>query len=76
MEFSVEQRNIIESPNVSCSVIACAGSGKTITAVQRLYSLRQRLIDEHTRIALLSFTNVAIDTFRSQYRELVGEKKS
>lgn len=74
MEFSVEQRNIIESPNVSCSVIACAGSGKTITAVQRLYSLRQRLIDEHTRIALLSFTNVAIDTFRSQYRELVGKK--
>lgn len=67
---SDEQLAIIGAPIAPMSVIACAGSGKTFTAVRRLAHLRRQLGDHRGRVALLSFSNVAVDTFRIEYRKL------
>lgn len=65
---SDEQLQIINAPLSPLSVIACAGSGKTFTAVRRLAHMRQQLGEHRGRIALLSFSNVAVDTFRQEYK--------
>lgn len=70
MELSAEQQSIIDAPLDPLSVTACAGSGKTITAVHRLVAMRRLLASERGRVALLSFSNVAVDTFRSVYQVL------
>lgn len=58
------------------SVIACAGSGKTFTAVRRLAHIRRCLGDHRGRVALLSFSNIAVETFRREYQALaVGSLK-
>lgn len=76
VNFSDEQQRIIDAPIKPCSVIACAGSGKTLTAVSRLHSLGRRLSNDRTHIALLSFTNVAIETFKNKYKELVSQENN
>ncbi len=68
---SAEQRNIINAPLTPMSVIACAGSGKTQTAVRRLAEIRRQLGAQRGRVALLSFSNVAVDTFKQGYQALV-----
>ncbi|MCU7123000.1 ATP-dependent helicase [Salmonella enterica] len=68
---SDEQLQIINAPLSPISVIACAGSGKTFTAVRRLAQMRRQLGEHRGRIALLSFSNVAVDTFRQEYKKLV-----
>ena len=68
--LSDEQRAIVDAPAGPLSVIACAGSGKTRTAVHRLVEMRRRLGEERGRVALLSFSNIAVDTFRENYRRL------
>jgi superfamily I DNA/RNA helicase len=70
-QASAEQLQIIGAPIAPMSVIACAGSGKTYTAVRRLAEMRRQLGDHRGRIALLSFSNVAVDTFRREYQNLV-----
>ena len=55
------------------SVVACAGSGKTLTAVRRLAEIRKRLGDHRGRVALLSFSNVAVNTFRQSYQSLAQD---
>lgn len=70
-EASAEQLKIIGSPIAPMSVIACAGSGKTHTAVRRLVEIRRQLGDHRGRVALLSFSNVAVETFRREYKRLV-----
>ena len=67
---SAEQREIITAPLHPMSVIACAGSGKTFTAVRRLAHIRQCLGDHRGRVALLSFSNIAVETFRREYQAL------
>ncbi|HIE0524772.1 TPA: UvrD-helicase domain-containing protein [Stenotrophomonas maltophilia] len=67
-----EQAAIVSAPASSMAVIACPGSGKTATAVRRLVKLRADLETKKGRIALLSFSNVAVDTFRREYQELRG----
>lgn len=69
-EPSIEQMAIIQSPLVPMSIVACAGSGKTFTAVRRMASMRQQLGDARGRIALLSFSNVAVETFKREYTNL------
>lgn len=72
---TTEQKAIIEADPVSQQVIACAGSGKTATAVRRLRELRGRLDTERGCVALLSYSNVAVDTFREEYNSLAkGER--
>ena len=69
-DLSPEQRAIVEAPLVPLVVVACAGSGKTFTAVHRLLEIRRRMGDARGRAALLSFSNVAVKTFRDGYRPL------
>lgn len=71
--LSVEQQAIIDAPLEPLSVVACAGSGKTRTAVLRLVEMRRRLGDHRGRVALLSFSNVAVDTFRESYQALAQD---
>jgi superfamily I DNA/RNA helicase len=71
-EPTEEQRAIIDADLVSLAVVACPGSGKTTTAVRRLKEIRRRLADSHGYVALLSYSNVAVDTFRDEYRLLTG----
>lgn len=69
---SPEQSSIIKAPLHPMSVIACAGSGKTFTAVRRLAHVRQCLGDDRGRVALLSFSNIAVETFRREYQALAS----
>ena len=71
--LSAEQQTIIDAPLEPLSVVACAGSGKTRTAVRRLVEVRRRLGDHRGRVALLSFSNVAVDTFRDSYQALAQD---
>ncbi|WP_367350501.1 UvrD-helicase domain-containing protein [Ottowia sp.] len=68
--LSDEQQSIVDAPLEPMSVIACAGSGKTRTAVYRVIKMRRNLGEHRGRVALLSFSNVAVDTFRSDFRTL------
>ncbi|WP_083940890.1 UvrD-helicase domain-containing protein [Pseudoduganella violaceinigra] len=70
MRPSEEQQAVIGAPLVPLAVIACAGSGKTFTAVRRLVELRRRLGESRGRVSLLSFSNVAVNTFRQAYQAL------
>lgn len=72
-ELSPEQSAIIDAALSPMSVIACAGSGKTLTSVRRLAEIRRQLGDHRGRVALLSFSNVAVDTFRHNYQGLLKE---
>ncbi|KPH85975.1 UvrD-helicase domain-containing protein [Komagataeibacter intermedius] len=67
--LSSEQRKIVNLPLIPITVTACAGSGKTKTAVHRLAAMRQ-MYDGSGLVALLSFSNVAVDTFRKEYSAL------
>lgn len=69
--LSEQQKTIVGLPLEPISVTACAGSGKTQTAVHRLAEMRRRLEDDHGIVALLSFSNVAVDTFRRDYLALM-----
>ncbi len=71
MNLSDQQADIVSAELSPLAVTACAGSGKTTTAVRRLMEMRTRLDDRHGRIALLSFSNVAVDTFKNDYIALV-----
>lgn len=72
--LSPEQKAIVELPLGSICVTACAGSGKTRTATHRLWQMRQLSTDRHGIAALLSFSNVAVDTFRKDYYALARER--
>ncbi|SPH21023.1 DNA helicase II [Ascidiaceihabitans donghaensis] len=74
IDLSQQQREIIEAPLKPMAVTACAGSGKTSTAVRRLAAMRKRLDDRHGHMALLSFSNVAVDTFNKDYNALLQEE--
>ena len=67
-----EQVHIIDAPLGSQCVIACAGSGKTATAVRRLATIRRVLGHSRAYVALLSYSNTAVNTFRSEYSQLAS----
>jgi superfamily I DNA/RNA helicase len=71
-----EQLDVVDAPMVPLCVIACAGSGKTKTAVHRLVRMRRNLGESRGRVALLSFSNVAVDTFRKAYDDLASNLPS
>ena len=70
---SSEQRRVIEAALVGQRVIACAGSGKTATAVRRLAEIRRRMGPSRQYVALLSYSNVAIRTFQRDYIQLTKQ---
>lgn len=67
-----EQRAIIYAELKPLAVVACPGSGKTATAVRRVAEIRRRLEGTRAHVALLSYSNVAVDTFRREYKGLRG----
>lgn len=73
--LSSEQQNIAERPLGKLCVTACAGSGKTRTAVHRLAHMRELMGNSRGRIALLSYSNVAVETFQRDYRALVRDRR-
>lgn len=68
--LSKEQKEVVGQALTPLSVVACAGSGKTLTAIHRVAQMRS-LLQTRGRVALLSFSNVAVDTFRGDYQALV-----
>src|SRR5580692_11396954 len=73
-DLSPQQQTIVGLPLGAICVTACAGSGKTRTATHRLWQMRQLMNDRHGIVALLSFSNVAVDTFRRDYYLLARER--
>lgn len=73
MSLTPEQQAVVDAPMGPLCVIACAGSGKTKTAVQRLVQMRKNLGRARGRVALLSFSNIAVDTFRRAYNEMARD---
>ncbi|NTI16075.1 ATP-dependent helicase [Agrobacterium rhizogenes] len=74
-KLSKAQEEIVELPAESFVVSACAGSGKTKTAVHRVAAMQNLLTDRVGRILLLSFSNVAVETFQREYGSLVSNGK-
>lgn len=72
---SPQQKLIIEADLTSQRVIACAGSGKTATAVRRLAEIRRQLGTSRQYVALLSYSNIAVETFRTEYAELTARRQ-
>lgn len=71
-DATAEQKAIIHAELKPLAVVACPGSGKTATAVRRVAEVRRRLEVTRNHIALLSYSNVAVDTFRREYISLRG----
>lgn len=67
ISLSPQQIIVAEHPLEPLSVMACAGSGKTFTAVHRLIKMQSLVADRHCVLALLSFSNVAVETFRRDF---------
>ncbi|AYH27249.1 ATP-dependent DNA helicase [Pectobacterium parmentieri] len=72
MKLSNEQIDIIDASLGAIAVTACAGSGKTATAIRRLIAIRQKMQSSRGRAVLLSFSNVAVNTFNKGYAELAA----
>ncbi|WP_223460365.1 UvrD-helicase domain-containing protein [Pseudomonas sp. A-R-26] len=72
MRPSDEQYNIINAELGPIAVTACAGSGKTATAIRRLIAIRQKMENSRGRVVLLSFSNVAVNTFNKGYLQLAS----
>ncbi|CAI1191769.1 DNA helicase II [Serratia fonticola] len=72
MKLSDEQKDIINAPLEPIAVTACAGSGKTATAIRRLIAIRQMMQNSRGRVVLLSFSNVAVNTFNKGYTQLAS----
>lgn len=68
-----EQRAIIEAELGPQCVVACPGSGKTATAVRRLLEVRRRMADARGYTLLLSYSNVAVQTFQKEYSRLARD---
>jgi len=68
--LSPQQLCVVDAPLVPQSVVACAGSGKTLTAVRRLAEIRRQIGDHRGYVALLSFSNIAVNTFNLAYEAL------
>lgn len=72
MRLSDEQRNVIDAELGPISVTACAGSGKTATAIRRLIEIRRKMKRSRGRVVLLSFSNVAVNTFNKGFQQLAS----
>lgn len=72
-DLSPEQTAICDNHG-PLSVVACAGSGKTRTAVRRLADMQGKTVGGRVRLALLSFSNTAVDTFRADYRKVLEQR--
>jgi DNA helicase-2/ATP-dependent DNA helicase PcrA len=65
LEAEARQQAVVEHPG-ECYVEACPGAGKTQTLVQRVIQ-RSRVLPPRCGIAVLSFTNSAVDELKERY---------
>lgn len=73
-KLSNKQKAIVNAPLASFSTQACAGSGKTRTAVARVQKVRELLGNKRTHVLLLSFSNVAVQTFKEAFNKQAGSQ--
>jgi superfamily I DNA/RNA helicase len=71
-KLSKKQKEIVNAPLESFSTQACAGSGKTRTAVARVQKIRELVGEQRTHVLLLSFSNVAVQTFKEAFSKQTG----
>lgn len=57
------------------AIIACAGSGKTLTATRRLFEI-YKLVGPKESIALFSYSNVAVSTFYNELNKILALQKN
>lgn len=69
---SPDQKNVILSTG-SINLQACPGSGKTWT-VSRMATYRLLASNDRREVALLSFTNIAVNEFKRRIREFVSAR--
>ncbi len=74
--LSPEQRAVIEAPLAPLSVVACAGSGKTHTAVYRLVEVRRKMGEHRGYAALLAFSNISVKAFNESFAQLANGMSS
>lgn len=78
MQLTDEQKDVcsLECLDDIChmSIIACAGSGKTLTATRRLFEI-YKLLRQKESIALFSYSNVAVSTFYNELRKILVLQK-
>ena len=53
------------------SIIACAGSGKTLTATRRLFEI-YKLLENKESVALFSYSNIAVSTFYNELSKILS----
>lgn len=75
MDWSDEQKEVLNLEKQGTFVVkACPGSGKTTCISERIYRMLHSWDNNHSGIALLSFTNVAkdevINRFNSEHTEV------
>lgn len=78
MQLTDEQKEVC---SVKClddiehmSIIACAGSGKTLTATRRLFEI-YKLLGHKESIALFSYSNIAVSTFYNELNTILAVRK-
>lgn len=67
---TAEQKSVIEDASPSAAIISCPGSGKTFTTALRMAHRLNNWQSRYSGIALLSHTNIAINSFEKQFREI------
>ena len=79
MNFTNEQKAVC---SIECiddighmAIIACAGSGKTLTATRRLFEI-YKLVRNKDSIALFSYSNVAVSTFYNELNKILTIQKN
>jgi superfamily I DNA/RNA helicase len=78
IQLTDEQKDICSIEGLSnighMSIVACAGSGKTLTATRRLLEI-YKLLGHKESIALFSYSNVAVSTFYNELNTILAIKK-
>lgn len=75
MEYSDEQRDIIENTNGSVVVSAGAGSGKTRTLVEKIkYDMKKSESETHKIVAAITFTIKATNEIRTRLSPIRNEQ--
>ena len=79
ISLTKEQESVCRIESVDAinhmSIIACAGSGKTLTATRRLFEI-YKYIRPKESIALFSYSNIAVSTFHNELNKILNTTKN
>lgn len=71
IKFTKEQRNVINTCNGPMLVMACPGSGKTLTIIGKIGVIRERYKEAH--VLAVSFSKNAAEEMQQRYESYFGE---